>query len=120
MKTTHFREMALQAVREERLRQISLYGLNDDTLTGFAGSVTPCPWLLPYSDTDSIRVEAAFRADYERYVKDHGAPTWMHLIREEVSELFAAKSPGEVVTEALQVSALGISLVENVLRDARG
>ena len=110
-RTTPRREAVLHLVREERTRQIQQYGMNDDIVLGFA-----VPWLLPYSDADNGRVEAAFRADYEEYKKAHGNPTWMHLIREEVAELFDAQQPERVVAEAVQVAALCVSLVEHLLR----
>lgn len=114
-RTTPRRERVLHAIREERMRQISQYGTNADVMLGFGSSVSAYPWLLPYSDADGNRIEAAFRADYERYVASHGKPTWMHLIREEVAELFAARHSRHAVDEAIQVAALCVSLVEHLL-----
>lgn len=114
-RTTPLREQILHAIREERTRQIKQYGTNDDLLLGFGSSVSRYPWLLPYSDADSGRIEAAFRADYEQYENSHGKPTWMHLIREEVAELFAAHHVHDAVAEALQVAALCVSLAEHLL-----
>jgi hypothetical protein len=105
----------LHLVREERTRQIQQYGTNDNLMLGFGSSVTAYPWLLPYSDADSSRIEAAFRADYEQYVSTSGRPTWMHLIREEVAELFEAQYYENAVAEAVQVAALCVSLVEQLL-----
>lgn len=115
MRTTHHREAVLNLIREERTRQIQQYGMNSDILLGFGAGTVSVPWLLPYSDSDSGRVEAAFRADYERFKAEHGNPTWMHLIREEVAELFDAQTPERQIAEAVQVSALGVSLVEHLL-----
>lgn len=114
-RTTPAREAVLHLVREERTRQIQQYGMNSDIVLGFGGGTVSVPWLLPYSDADSGRVEAAFRADYEQYKKEHGNPTWMHLIREEVAELFDAQQPERVIAEAVQVAALCVSLVEHLL-----
>lgn len=114
-KTTPRRERVLHLVREERTRQIQRYGTNADLAVGFGSSVTAYPWLLPYSDADSDRIEAAFRADYEQYENSHGKPTWMHLIREEVAELFAAEHSHHAVVEAVQVAALCVSLAEHLL-----
>lgn len=114
-RTTPRREEVLHLIREERTRQIQQYGANDDVMLGFGSSVTAYPWLIPYSDADGRRVQAAFRRDYENYVDFHGKPTWMHLIREEVAELFEAQSISDAVTEAVQVAALCVSLVERLL-----
>jgi hypothetical protein len=114
-RTTPRREEVLHLVREERTRQITHYGTNADLMPGFGSSVSAYPWLLPYSDADSGRIEAAFRADYEQYENSHGKPTWMHMIREEVAELFDAQHHQDVVAEAIQVAALCVSLVEHML-----
>lgn len=113
--TTPRRERLLNLVREERKRQIAQYGTNDDNLLGFGSSVSAHAWLLPYSDADADKIEAAFRADYGMYEAEHGKPTWMHLIREEVSELFASTHVDEAVAEAIQVAALCVSLAEHLL-----
>lgn len=117
-RTTSRRERLLHMVREERTRQDEQYGEVNETLAlGFGASSHP--WLLPYSDADANRIEAAFRADYGQYEKDNGTPTWMHLIREEVSELFASTAVDEAVAEAIQVAALCVSLAEKLL-DSQG
>lgn len=113
-KTTPLRERVLHLIREERTRQIRQYGTNETLAMGFGSTVTACPWLLPYSDDDSGKVEAALREEYEQYRITHGNPTWMHLIREEVAELFAAENPQHAITEAIQVAALCVSLVEHL------
>jgi hypothetical protein len=115
-RTTPRREEALHLIREERTRQIAHYGTNHDFALGFGSSVSAYPWLLPYSDVDNGSIEAAFRADYERYENSHGKPTWMHLIREEVAELFDAQHHQDVIVEAVQVAALCVSLVELMLK----
>lgn len=114
-RTTPRREAVLHLVREERTRQIQQYGTNSDIVLGFGGGAVSVPWLLPYSDADSGRVEAAFRADYEQHKKANGKPTWMHLIREEVAEMFDAQTPERQIAEAVQVAALCVSLVEHLL-----
>lgn len=114
-RTTPRREKVLHLIREERTRQIQRYGANDDVPLGFGGSVSAYPWLLPYSDADSEKIQAAFRRDYEEYENFHGKPTWMHLIREEVAELFEAQRTKDAVDEAIQVAALCVSLVEHLL-----
>lgn len=111
------REQVLDLVKKERTRQIAMYGHNHDLNPGFGGSVA-LPWLSPFSSATSSSVEQVFRDDYEVYVAIHGKPTWMHLIREEVAELFDSMtedSESDPVTEAVQVSALCVSLVEHII-----
>lgn len=116
MRTTALRERVLALVREERAAQIERYGNNDRNLLGFGSTLSAYPWLLPYSDANSSDIEAAFRRDYEEYEEAHGEPTWMHLIREEVAELFSARTRDSVIMEAVQVAALCVSLVEHMHR----
>ena len=119
-RTTHYREMVLNLVRDERTRQDQTHGLNLDVEMGFGGSVPSYPWLMPYSDADSGRIEAAFRADYGEYESTHGLPTWMHLIREEVAELFDTQTSSRTIEEAVQVAALCVSLCEHLLAKHEG
>jgi hypothetical protein len=117
---TSRRDRLLHMVREERTRQDAQYGEVNETLAlGFGDGATVYPWLLPYSDANANQIEAAFRADYGQYESDNGTPTWMHLIREEVSELFASTAVDEAVAEAIQVAALCVSLAEKLL-DSQG
>ena len=109
------REHVLSLIREERSRQIRMYGSNADLSIGFGGSVTAYPWLSPYCDANSGEIENAFRSDYENYEATHGNPTWMHLIREEVAELFDTRNEHDMITEAIQVASLCVSLCEQLL-----
>lgn len=93
----------------ERQRQIKQYGLNEDLKLGFGPG-----WLWPFSGHDATTIERRFRGDYESYESQTGEPTWMHLIREEIAELFASTSTGEAITEASQVAALCVSLIEHL------
>lgn len=111
--TTGRRERLLNLVREERRRQIETYGDNAENPLGFGAGAGS--WLFPVSDADADQIEAVFRADYGSYEAANGMPTWMHLIREEVSELFASQHVDEAVVEAIQVAALCISLAEHLL-----
>lgn len=113
--TTPRREQVLDMIREERLRQIEIYGTNDSILLGFGSRVSACPWLAPYSDDDASTVESTFRRDYEEHAEKYGAPTWMHLIREEVAELFESHNGRLALEEAVQVAALCVSLSEQLL-----
>lgn len=116
-RTTPRRERVLHLIREERTRQISMYGSNRDLAIGFGGSVTAYPWLEPFSNFDAVEVESGFREDYEIYKSTHGKPTWMHLIREEVAELFKAQDRDNAIEEAVQVAALAVSLVEHLIEN---
>lgn len=104
----------LALVRKERERQIAQYGHNHTTPLGF-GFDEKYSWLTPFADETAIEIEEEFRQDYEGYEEEYGGPTWMHLIREEVSELFAATDRIEQMLEAIQVAALCVSLVETLL-----
>lgn len=114
-RTTSLREEVLHLVREERIQQVERYGLNQDLLTGFGGTVSAYPWLWPFTSADADEVQKVFRQDYEAYVESRGLPTWMHLIREEVAELFEASRREDAIAEAVQVAALCVSLVETLL-----
>lgn len=115
MKTTPNRESILNLIRGERTRQIEKYGTNNRNFLGFGSNLSAYPWLMPYSDSGSAKIEKAFRADYESYEHSYGAPTWMHLIREEVAELFDSDTINEAIAEAVQVAALCVSLCEYLL-----
>ena len=114
------REHLLNLIREERIRQIEKYGSNRHLFLGFGSTLSAYPWLLPYSVDPAAEVEADFRADYEQYEEEHGEVTWMHLIREEVAELFATRLYPDTITEAVQVAALCVSLCEHLLETYEG
>lgn len=115
MITTPRREQVINLIRRERTRQIRLYGGNNQIALGFGDPETDYPWLAPFSGVGNGYVERAFRDDYETYEADYGQPTWMHLIREEVAELFAARNTQDITDEAIQVAALCVSLCEMLL-----
>lgn len=119
-KSSLLRDHVLHLVREERARQLSQYGTNDELNLGFGGNVSSYLWLTPFSDDDATVIQQEFREDYEKYESKHGAPTWMHLIREEVAELFETRTVEEAVAEAIQVSALCVSLVEHLFSAHEG
>lgn len=103
----------LDMVFEERVRQVAKYGHNEDLEDGFGPRVN---WCMPVSFAvvrDAHDVERAFREDYEATEEELGKPTWMHLIREELAELFESEpdDPAAVI-EALQVAALLVSWAE--------
>lgn len=103
----------LQAVRAERTRQVARYGRNTALEDG-SGPATR--WLLPYTSHSAADVEQELRADYEDYEEDTGAPTWVHLVREEVAEAFAESDPQRLEEELVQVAALCVSWVETLRR----
>lgn len=107
------REKVLEQIREERKRQLEMYGSNDDLEIGMGPAVK---WLRPFSSATSEIIARGFREEYREYETLNGNPTWMHLIKEEVSELFEAETREDLVTEAVQVAALCVSLVEHLLR----
>ena len=109
------RERVLQMIRHERERQIQQYGSNANLARGFGSKVSSCPWLVPYAPNNAQQIETAFRENYEQYERDNGEVTWMHLIREEVAELFASRYRENTIDEAIQVAALCVSLVEVML-----
>lgn len=109
------REQILDQVRDERQRQLELYGPNDDLQIGFGSGVVKS-WLFPFSSASAKRVSEKFREDYSDHELANGSPTWMHLIREEVAELFEADSKEDRITEAVQVAALCVSLAEHLLQ----
>lgn len=113
------REKVLEFIRCERRQQIARYGHNAGLELGFGGTVSPYPWLRPYTDESNVDVCNAFREDYDDYEQAHGQPTWMHLIREEVAELFETTCTEDAITEAVQAAALCVSLVENLLNTDR-
>lgn len=114
------REDVLALVRAERSLQVFRYGHNTDLEFGFGGNVSDYPWLSPYTGDPNGLVEEAFRADYDRYERQHGNPTWMHLIREEVAEMFSSTDPNDIADEAIQVAALCVSLIEHIIVGQEG
>lgn len=120
MITTSLREDVLNMIREERLRQVAMYGTNEDLEVGFGSSDEPVPWLTPFTDLDSETIEDALRGNYEAYKEVHGGePTWMHLIREELAELFCTRTKPHAIEEAVQLAALCVSLCEVLLSKKR-
>lgn len=99
----------LEMVFQERLRQVARYGHNDELEDGFGPIVK---W-LPGLSLDAAAIQEVFREDYEGHGLVHGKPTWMHLIREELAEMFE-REPDDprAVEEAIQVAALLVSWVE--------
>lgn len=120
VKGTLLRDEVLRLIEAERGRQIDEHGTNANSRLGFGCSVSSHPWLSPIADYSPSEIEESFRRDYELYEEEQGYPTWMHLIREEVAELFETETIEDAVTEAIQVAALCVSLVEHLYRAHEG
>lgn len=110
----------LSAVLAERWRQVAKYGLNRGICDG---SGPDTRWLLPYTNIPSFfanqagradSIESTLRDDYEDFVAETGAPTWVHLVREEVAEAFCESDPAKLEAELIQVAALCVSWVERI------
>lgn len=114
------RLVALSLVDRERDRQVARYGRNHTLAYGFGSTVSAYHWLSPYSDEEPEQVCETFRQDYEKHVESHGAPSWMHLIREEVAELFETQDTKSAIEEAVQIAALCVSLVELMMDPTGG
>lgn len=107
----------LQQLLEERIRQVARYGLNDECEDGTGSS---SHWLADTEFSDrrlsAVEIEQAFREEYGTYEAQHGLPTWMHLIREEVAEAFREDNLAKRNAESLQAAALFVSWVEATVR----
>lgn len=102
----------LDEVSAERAQQFDQYSTNENLADGTGGQ-----WMWPYTADGAPEIEAVLRADYETYEARAGAPTWMHLVREEVAEAFAETDEERLRAELIQVAALCVSWVEKM--DAR-
>jgi len=106
----------LERVFRERVSQVARYGHNEGLEEGVgphARWLSGCGVSLDLENAETI--QGLFRREYEKYTARHGAPTWMHLVREEVAEAFECE-PGSarLVEELIQVAALCVKWVEAV------
>jgi hypothetical protein len=97
----------LFAVRLERMRQVEMYGLNDDLVDGTGPRAE---WLQPVAAYPATVIEEMFRSDYN----SHSVPSWLDLVREEVAEAFQESDPARLEEELVQVAALCVSWVEKL------
>lgn len=105
----------LERVFEERCAQAAKHGVHGSTYDFEDGTGPHVNWTEPVADgQDATTAEAHFRAAYEVYKREHGLPTWRHLVIEEVSEAFKESDPERLVEELLQVAALCVSWVEKI------
>lgn len=107
----------LTKVAQERERQMAQYGDNADLEDGTSPGRR---WLAPYSIHPASAIQHIFRKEYEVYSAEHGLPTWMHLVREEVAEAFQESDPARLAEELIQVAALCVSWVETLNRRNHG
>lgn len=108
----------LADVRAERSRQYGRYGTNEDIEDGTGPTIH---WLAGMG-ADLHRqtasgLEKSIRRAYEGHEAQHGAPTWRHLVLEEIAEAFQESDPARLRDELIQVAALAVSWVEKI--DAR-
>ena len=106
-------EHVLSLVADERLRQEARYGPANELLRDGSGPETR--WLGPYTGDSASAIQRRLRADYEDWEDEVGAPTWVHLIREEIAEAFEEDDPALLAEELVQVAALCVSWVERLL-----
>lgn len=101
----------LEQVFEERIRQVERYGHNENIEDG-TGPETR--WLLPFTTDGAEDIEDKLREDYETFEEETGDPTWVHLLREEMAEVFVEDDPIKLRAELLQVAALCVSWAEKL------
>jgi hypothetical protein len=101
-------------VWSERHRQVSMYGFNETLKWGTGPDVE---WMNPITNFRAETLESVLRIDYEKFSKDEGLPTWMHLVREEMAEAFMEEDPERLAEELIQVAALCVSWVERITAD---
>lgn len=102
----------LDLVLEERVAQEARYGEANLTIVNGTGPETR--WLQPLSQVSAVQIQKALRRDYEEFEDETGAPTWVHLVREEIAETFQEEDPARLAEELIQVAALCVSWVERL------
>lgn len=114
-KAARYRNMmnVLNDIAQERRAQILRYGYNDDL---YDGTGSDSRWLAPLNFGSAKEIETQFRADYLRFERATGKPTWMHLLREEFAEALSEDDPEKLQVELVQVAALCVSFVEQIRR----
>lgn len=110
--STRRTEVILELVRKERVAQEARYGEANLTIADGTGPETR--WLLPLTTLSAEEIEVALRSDYEDFEEETGAPTWVHLVREEVAEAFQESDPARLREELIQVAALCVSWAERL------
>lgn len=101
----------LAEVSAERAQQFDQYSTNENLEDGTGPNAV---WVSPITYWSASHIEKMFREDYETYEALTGAPTWMHLVREEVAEAFAETDQERLRAELIQLAALCVSWVEKM------
>lgn len=104
------RHEVLEDVLEERRRQDERY---DNTKVPFGIGPETC-WLLPYVTFNAVEIEKDLRRDYDNFESGTGHVTFVHLLREELAELFTENDIQRAYVEAIQVAALAVSFCEEI------
>jgi hypothetical protein len=104
----------LELVFNERQRQEARYG--DANLTIEDGTGPRVRWLGPFTERSAEDIQIELRHDYEDFEVETGAPTWLHLVREEIAEAFQESDSDRLAEELIQVAALCVSWVERLPR----
>lgn len=104
----------LDLVLAEREAQEARYGKANVSIVDGTGPETR--WLQPLCSFGATEIQKWLRSDYEEYEEEAGAPTWVHLVREELAEAFELEpSDPRLAEELVQVAALCVSWVERLL-----
>jgi hypothetical protein len=102
----------LDLVLAERREQEARYGVANEV--HLDGTNPETRWLLPYTFDAATEIQKALRTDYEEFEEENWAPTWLHLVREEIAEAFQETDPTRLAAELVQVAALCVSWVERL------
>lgn len=102
----------LGLVLKERAAQEARYG--EANLSIENGTGPRVRWLGPYTGDSASTIQRTLRMDYEDFEDAAGAPTWVHLVREEIAEAFQETDPERLAEELVQVAALCVSWVERL------
>jgi len=102
----------LSLVLGERREQEARYGQANEVILDGTGPETR--WLLPFTYHSAAQIQEDLRRDYEEYEEENWAPTWVHLVREEVAEAFQEDNHQRLAEELVQVAALCVSWVERL------
>lgn len=101
----------LEKVFEERVRQMKQHGTAMRDMED--GTGPDVNWMRPINGEHAGDIQKLFRQEYEEYEANHGRPTRMHLVREELAEAFELDGDDpNFVYELLQVAALCVQWAE--------
>jgi hypothetical protein len=92
-----------------RHQQIAQWGHNDTMPDGTGPDVHWSPAM-----GSATFMEEAYREDYTQHAQSGQPLTWMHILREEVAELFCEDDPAKLYTELMDVAAVAVSWAEKI------